>query len=113
MIPQTVQLLGTTFASVKDIFKLQGSTTHDIQNDGFTTYADREKHFQSQRKKELRGLYQAYKPFLDTKRMSVLKLMDWATTQDDLVGVWNQGQVSADVIRRTTQKVYRLANTNE
>ena len=34
MIPQTVQLLGTTFASVKDIFKLQGSTTHDIQNDG-------------------------------------------------------------------------------
>ena len=113
MIPQTVSLLSTSFASVSDIFKLQGSTPHDIRADGFTTYADREKHFQAEREKELKGLYRAYKPFLDTKTLSVPKMMDWAATQDDLIGVWNQGRISADVMGRTTQKTYRLANHNE
>lgn len=111
MLPKSVPLVKTILNDLTSQF--DSNPEHPLPMVRDSTYADHEKRYQAGRNKEMRGLYEAYKPFFHTKLFSVRRFMDWAAIQSDLVGIWNQGQISSQLLHQTTQKTYRLANKNE
>ena len=109
MLPESLPLVSTDLGRPVDRFGGKLDSPLPMA----TSYADLEKQYHAGRNKEMQGLYEAYKPFLQTKLFSVRRFMEWAATQDDLVGIWNQGYVGSALLQSTTKKTYRIADKNE